>query len=444
LSLNSSPAAKIPSYHLGDHNELTIPPVHRPVRAGLFVVLSLVMLISALMRPAVSAKVAAITWDELPSLPPSAGQARQPGVAGPFAGVHGNVLMVAGGANFPDKMPWDGGAKIWWDDIWVLEKLADGTTRWVTDKTLKLPRRLGYGVSVSTPEGIVCAGGNDADRCYADVFLLSWDANAREVKRTTLPSMPEPLSFMAGAFVGNTIYVAGGQHVMKNAIPSSAFWALDLSKRDRPGEFKWSILPTWPGAARVVPIAAGQRAAKGEEFFLFSGRVQEPGKRTQILSDAYAFNPASRSWRTLAKIGGDAGASVMAGMAAPGGSDEVLVFGGDRGDLFLELEAHDFAIEASRAKLGSATPGERTILERHIEDRLAAKRKIYGNHPGFGREVFAYDTLRDAWRVVTRSTVEPQVTTFAVRWGDAIVIPSGEIRPGVRTPKIVRAVPVSN
>jgi N-acetylneuraminic acid mutarotase len=255
--------------------------------------------------------------------------------------------------------------------------------------------------------------------------------------------MPEPLSFMAGALVGNTIYVAGGQHVMKNAIPSSAFWALDLSKRDRPGEFKWTVLPTWPGAARVVPIAAGQRAANGEELFLFSGRVQEAGKRSQILSDAYAFNPTTRSWRTLPKIGGDAGASVMAGMAAPVGSDEVLVFGGDRGDLFLELEAHDLAIEASRAKLATATAGERTILERHIEERLAAKRKIYGSHPGFGREVFAYDTLRDTWRVVTRSTVEPQVTTFAVRWGDAIVIPSGEIRPGVRTPKIVRAVPVS-
>ncbi len=341
------------------------------------------------------------------------------------------------------ELPGQDGAKIWWDDIWVLEKLADGTTRWVTDKTFKLPRRLGYGVSVSTPEGIVCLGGNDADRCYADVYLLSWDAIAREVRRTTLPSMPEPLSFMAGALVGNTIYVAGGQHVMKNAIPSSAFWALDLSKRDRPREFKWTVLPTWPGAARVVPVAAGQRAAKGEEFFLFSGRVQEAGKRSQILSDAYAFNPTTRLWRRLPKIGGDTGASVMAGMATPVGSDEVLVFGGDRGDLFLELEAHDLAVEGSRAKLATATAGERTIIERQVEERLAAKRRIYGSHPGFGREVFAYDTLRDTWRVVTRSTVEPQVTTFAVRWGDEIVIPSGEIRPGVRTPKIVRAVPVS-
>src|SRR5688572_17045150 len=165
----------------------------------------------ALATMPVCAKVMNIIWDELPPLPPSAGQAKQPGVAGPFAGVHGDALIVAGGANFPDKMPWEGGAKVWWDDIWVLEKRSDGM-RWVTDKTFKMPRRLGYGISVSTSDGVVCAGGHDAERCYADVFLLSWDTKAREIRRTTLPSMPEPLSFMAGALVGTTLYVAGGQH----------------------------------------------------------------------------------------------------------------------------------------------------------------------------------------------------------------------------------------
>lgn len=393
--------------------------------------------------PTASAKVMSIAWEELPALPPSAGQTKQPGVAGPFAGAHGDALIVAGGANFPDKMPWEGGAKIWWDDIWVLEKKSEGSARWVTDKTFRLPRRIGYGVSVSTADGVVCAGGNDADRCYADVFLLSWDPKAREIRRTALPSMPEPLSFMAGALVGNTLYVAGGQHVMKNAVPSSAFWSLDLAKRGDSGEFKWTILPTWPGPARVVPVAAGQRSAKGEEFYLFSGRVQQAGRRTELLSDAFAFDPMTRSWRTLPKIGGGSGASVMAGMAAPVGSDEVLLFGGDRGDLFLELESHDLAIEEARRKLANATTTERSVIERQIEERLTAKRKIYGSHPGFGREVFAYDTRRNAWRVVTRSTVEPQVTTFAVKWGDAVVIPSGEVRPGVRTPKIVRALPMS-
>lgn len=388
------------------------------------------------------ADVVEFRWDELPALPPPPGETKQPGVAGPFVGVHGDVLIVAGGANFPDKLPWDGGAKSWWDDIWVLEKSGTGAARWIADRTFKLPRKIGYGLSVSTPDGVVCVGGSDAERCYADVFLLSWDAQARALRRVALPALPEPLAFMAGALVGNTLYVAGGQHGMKNPTPSSAFWALDLAKRNRPGEFAWTVLPSWPGVPRILAVAASQRTGSGPEFFLFGGRNPQPGRRTEILTDAYAFDPRTRSWRVLANVGGGAGVSVMAGVAAPFGENEVLVFGGDRGDLFLDLETHDLAIEALRRRLADAAPAGRSEIEREIGQRLAAKREIYAHHPGFGRDVFAYDSRRDAWRVVTRSGVEPRVTTAAVVWDDAIVIPSGEIRPGVRTPAIVRAVPI--
>jgi len=377
-----------------------------------------------------------LTWAEFPALPPAAGQTRQPGVASPFVGVHGKVLLVAGGANFPEKMPWDGGAKIWWDDIWVLEKTAAGTARWVGEKPARLPRRLGYGASVSTPEGVVCSGGSDAERCYAEVFLLAWDAAVREVRSTPLPPLPEPLANMAAALVGRTVYVAGGQHVMKGAVPTAVFWALDLAQRERPAEFRWRVLPAWPGPPRVLPVAAAQRTARGEEFFLFSGRVPQAGGRTELLTDAYAFDPAKGVWRTLPKIGGGRGVSVMAGTAAAVGSDEILLFGGDRGELFLELEAHDLEIEALRRP-----PGGR---EREIQERLQAKRKIHEQHPGFGREVLAFDTRRETWRVVgpMPAGVAPQVTTTAVKWGEEIVIPSGEIRPGVRTPAVVRVTAV--
>ncbi|MGB0741144.1 MAG: hypothetical protein ACPGXX_13810, partial [Planctomycetaceae bacterium] len=41
-----------------------------------------------------------LTWQELPELPDDLG------VAGPFAGVHNDALIVAGGANFPRPV-WD-------------------------------------------------------------------------------------------------------------------------------------------------------------------------------------------------------------------------------------------------------------------------------------------------------------------------------------------------
>lgn len=383
--------------------------------------------------------VMSVNWDKLPALPPSAGQAKQPGVAGPFAGVHGDALIVAGGANFPDKLPWEGGTKIWWDDVWVLDGLSGSTPRWASGASLKLPRQLGYGISVDLPEGVLCAGGHDVERCYADVFILSWDTKAKKLAKTDLPPMPEPLSFMAGALVGDTLYVAGGQTTMKNAVPSKHFWALDLSKRKAGTEtLKWQVLPGWPGAARVLPVAAAQRGAKGPEFFLFSGRTPEAGKPTQILSDAYAYDPQAKAWRTLPPVGaglpgagsGAKGLSVMAGSAAAVGTSEIWLFGGDRGELFLELEKHDLAIAAARAAGKNA----------EVETGLSAKKAIYAKHPGFAREVLAYDTVKNTWRVaaMTPENISPQVTTIAVKHGNAVLIPSGEIKPGIRTTDVVR------
>lgn len=37
----------------------------------------------------------------LPDLPPNSGYTTQPGLAGPYTGIDDNVLIVAGGANFP-------------------------------------------------------------------------------------------------------------------------------------------------------------------------------------------------------------------------------------------------------------------------------------------------------------------------------------------------------
>jgi len=394
------------------------------------------------LDPALKVAASELRWDELPALPPWGAQVRQPGVASPFVGVHAGALLVAGGANFPDKMPWAGGVKVWWDDIAVLAKRGDGTWAWVREGTFKLPRRLAYGVSVSTPEGVICAGGSDGDRCYADVFMLAWDGVAQTVRLTALPPLPQPLALMAGALVGRTFYLAGGQHEMKGAVPAKVFWSLDLAARGRAGEFKWKEEPSWPGAGRVLPVAAAQRTAAGESFFLFSGRVQQAGRRSEILTDAYVYEPARRAWRVLGKVGGGDGVSVMAGTAAAWGEREVLVMGGDRGALFLKLEAYDLEIEALRRRWAEAGATERGALDEAVGAALQAKRQIYEQHPGFGREVWAYDTVKDTWRVAGEAPDDPQVTTLAVRWDDAVVIPSGEIRPGVRTPAVVRVRPM--
>jgi len=116
-----------------------------------------------------------LKWKDIAQLPPMLGQEESLGVAGPFVGVHNDALIVAGGANFPK--PFLESDKVWHDDIWVLIKKIN-SYEWIYGGKLDHP--LAYGASVSTDEGVVCIGGNDLNCCYAEVFILRWDANSQK------------------------------------------------------------------------------------------------------------------------------------------------------------------------------------------------------------------------------------------------------------------------
>ena len=54
-----------------------------------------------------------LNWAELPAIPPAPGAEEQPGLAGAFIGVHNDALIIAGGANFPDGLAWEGATKVY-------------------------------------------------------------------------------------------------------------------------------------------------------------------------------------------------------------------------------------------------------------------------------------------------------------------------------------------
>jgi len=71
---------------------------------------------------------------------------------------------------------------------------------------------------------------------------------------------------------------------------------------------------------------------------------------------------------------------------------------------------------------------------------LADMRKEYVSlqegHPGFSRAVILLDTETGTFRKAGEIPGPAQVTTTAVSTPFGIIIPSGEIRPGVRTDAI--------
>jgi hypothetical protein len=74
-------------------------------------------------------KVNSIQWKIAGGLPATNGQSKALGFAGPIAGVHNGVLVVAGGSNFPDSMPWLGGKKnIMMMCMFILKKIKGSSS----------------------------------------------------------------------------------------------------------------------------------------------------------------------------------------------------------------------------------------------------------------------------------------------------------------------------
>ncbi len=365
----------------------------RPEKLKLLIAVALVTatpVVSADERAeAASEARASLDWQQLPDFPDELG------VAGPFVGVHNDVLIVAGGANFPRPV-WKND-KAWHDKIHVLTKTDDGYT-WKSGPTL--PRPIAYGAAVSTPDGIVCMGGNDGMETFDDVFVLHWDADAQQVTRVRYPALPRPCAYGQAALVGGVIYLAGGQS--GNGLDSAMnnFWALDLSKKDNPAAFVWKQLDAWPGAPRAFNITVAQHAGYNDCVYVMSGRRQD-GDEAEFLSDVWEFTPKTNTWRRRA----DLPRAVAAGTGIGVGQSHILVLGGADGSLFLKAD--------------------------HLKDE----------HPGFPKEALAYHTITDTW---TSAGPIPQnhVTTVPVLWGERIIIASGEIRPRVRSASVWSIAPV--
>src|SRR5215469_6761783 len=107
----------------GTAGEGILPLVGRPLTAvSLAVVLSWVLLTSPDSATAADSPPNVFRWRALPPLPEPLG------LAGPFAGVSGDALIVAGGASFSQPLTRQAGRKRWSDTILVLED-PDGS--WV-------------------------------------------------------------------------------------------------------------------------------------------------------------------------------------------------------------------------------------------------------------------------------------------------------------------------
>jgi len=336
----------------------------------------IVLLVGVLVTQYANAEM---DWQSLPELP------NPVGVAGPFVGVHNDALIVAGGANF-ERPVWDH-PKVWHDSIHVLINTASGPV-WKSGGVL--PRPIGYGASVSTPDGVLCIGGNDAETTLQSVFLLRWNVAAQRIEIVEMPDLPHPLAFSQAAISGKTVYLAGGQTASEIESATNQLYSLDLTKQ----QASWQRLADIPGPNRAFNLTVAQHNGFDDCIYILSGRGSENGV-IKFLTDVWEFNTLTKSFRQRA----DVPRCVMAGTAIHVGQSHIWIPSGDDGSLFDQTDV------------------------------------LKDDHPGFRREMLAYHTITDTWTTVGETPAN-QVTTTAVWWNGSIAIASGEVRPRMRTPAV--------
>jgi len=272
------------------------------------------------------------TIDKIGELSPVGPEHSNPGVAGAFSGIIKDYLIIAGGANFPDARPWEGGIKVFNDRIYVYH-LTDDSLSLVTDSE-KLPVPVAYGSSVSLPGGVLCIGGTNQDKCFSTVFLIKWDTDSTRIEYELFPDLPIPLSYASAVLLENSIYVAGGSSSPDGRDTGNHFFKLDLSKRSA-NEFDWEELPSFPGPGRIFSVAAVQSNGIRPCIYLFSGRNVREDRKVTIFKDGLFYDPAFQQWNDLGK-NRTVEFPVMAGSAFPLGASSIVFCGGAQGGLLLK------------------------------------------------------------------------------------------------------------
>lgn len=321
-------------------------------------------------------------FTSIPSLPGDEGW------AGMYAGESNGILFCFGGVNFPDKRPWEGGEKKWYDNIYMLtegelwNRLPD-----------RLPFPLAYGVSVSYKNQIILIGGNNEIGYSDKVFGYQW--NGRNLDYRDFPPLPVPLANMAGTSVDNLIIVAGGSCSLTSKARKTCY-LLDLDQIDE----GWSEIPSWPGYERVLPVCASHSG----KFYLFGGETVKSNafgiEYRYILDDAYSLTVYKSHgkwtalWRSLSRMpkGMSAGASPLPVL----NSGKIVFWGG--------------------------------------VDAVTALYTDPITHPGISKDILTYTINEDSWAYAGKEEgVAARVTLPVVRWNGQWIYISGEVKPGFRT-----------
>lgn len=353
-----------------------------------------------------------IDWSISLPLPIPNGSNSQFGLAGASSGLNNDVMLIAGGSNFAEGVPWKGGKKKYYDDIYVLKK-EDKSFAWAK-KTYKLPFKLAYSATVTSPKGLVCIGGENEKGLSQKVIMLQWNAKNEEVEINFLTDLPIAITNASATILNNLIFLIGGEI---NNETLNSFYQLDISINNA----QWEKLPNLPEA-----LSHSVAVVQSEKIYLFGGRSKTESGISKLSNKAFCFNPKKKEWKTLKNISDENKEipALSAGLGLAFGNEKILLIGGDKGNVFFQIETNNAKIALSKDE------NEKSRLQ-------TEKVALLENHQGFSKDIYSYDIHKNTWSKFGEIPIITPVTTNIVKWDDIIFIPSGEIKPGIRTSNVL-------
>lgn len=353
-----------------------------------------------------------INWSVWSELPIADGLEKQKGLAGASSGLSNDVMLIVGGSNFEEGVPWKGGQKKYFSDIYVVQK--DGKNFVWAKKTYKLPFNLAYAATVSTPKGLVCIGGENENGISQKVFVLQWNNEKQEVVFHYLPDLPFGITNASATILDNKIFVLGGETKTKTL---HSFYQFNVNS----DVATWQKLPDLP-----LALSHSVAVIQSNNLFLFGGRAKTESGISKLSNKAFRFDPKKNEWKTIKNVA-DKNIEIPALSAGVGvalGKDKILLIGGDKGNIFSQIEMYNAKIIQSKDE------NEKSSLQKE-------KVALLENHQGFSKDIYVYDIRKNSWTKFGEMPMITPVTTNLVKWGDVIFIPSGEIKPGIRTTNIL-------
>ena len=350
----------------------------------------------------------------------------QKGVSASYAALIDDNLLVAGGCNFPDKLGFEGGKKVFYDEILLFNKTQN---QWQTIG--KLPEAAAYGVSVAIPDGYLWIGGQTATNSLANCYKVQY-SKEKALTLNSFPALPEPLDNFSGASVGSKVFVAGGNASGKAS--NKVFYINTATDKE------WKQLPDFPGDARVQPVLAAIEKDNDTLLYVLGGFFGGDATKTPTMGEkVLAFSLKQQQWHEVAlqenpnkEIFSLTGATALAI-----DNRYIACFGGVNHSLFINTITDLYHL----GKDTSLTDDQRKHKNYDYMSHYMTQPIAYYK---FNQECYLFDTHTKQWSVLNIQPDFARAGATLVGTPDEFYLIQGELKPGVRSPKTYKLKILSN